>query len=613
MTGEDACWKWLRQWDWGRGNSYWEADHLQWSPSNISKANRWLRDCVGKTGHCKGSKSQIISTLKNIGTSTGIEDLGSQVLPTRLLDLFPDLPSQSDDVTSEDIVLLETASLQGQEGEASPQIDNYRYAALSSCWGGVDPPAKTANANFKHGSRNIGLSSLPQCLKDAVTVTRSLGVRYLWIEALCIIQEDADDWAREAGTMFRVFRNAFVTIGAASSASFDDGFLKHRPRYIRVPFSSSFDSKVRGSFTLSTIPISSPEPDLFPSIDALDRDLEASKWDSQGWIWQQQMLTKRLLIFGNETIHFKCTHCVQSEHHGRNNYDSYTLGDQTRQEWTRWVQHFLKTQLPCTQDKLPAVSGLAKIMDHNSSRAEEAPAEYLAGIWRSSQESENHKGWRGQLCWSLSGQASTFKQMLEGLKSTTPETYTAPSWSWASRREAANWKVTEFNFASNYAFRQAPQSFKAQFEEYHGILMGPDPMGRVMPGTYLKISGLMRQTPLPVNTAEPKGSRPPLEWSIPSLSPLFSFTFDWKHSPDGGDEHVEGDIRLFGLWRSTIQGSAHFSGLLVLQESDDGFFYRVGTFHLQKRLDNYGSGRGPMLEEHENGFVDWQQTSVSIK
>ncbi|KAG8169813.1 hypothetical protein KVR01_000558 [Diaporthe batatas] len=613
--GEDACYEWLGGWDMGRGSKYWASDDRQWSPSNISKANRWLRGCVERTGHCEGSESSMIATSKNVGVSTGIEDLGSRTLPTRLLDLFPDRPSPSGDVTPDDIVLFETASLREMEGKAGSQTGSFRYAALSSCWGGVDPPAKTTNANFKHGSRNIGLSSLPQCLKDAVTVTRDLGVRYLWIDALCIIQGDTDDWVRESGTMFRVFRNAFFTIGAAASASFDDGFLRHRPRQIRVPFSSSFNPQVRGSITLSTIPILTTEPELFPSISPLDRDLEASEWDTRGWVWQQQMLTKRLLIFGKETINFKCIHCVQSEEDCWSNFDSstYTLGDQTRQEWRDWVEYFSQTDLPCIQEKLPAVSGLAKIMDENSSTAGEPPAEYLAGIWRSSREKDLHSGWRGQLCWRLRREDSTFKQMLESLRNTSMGSYSAPSWSWASRSEAVGWRSASYIMMRHYPYREGPQRFQARFEDYHGILMGPDPMGRVMPGTYLKISGLMRQTPIPVNTAEPHDRRAMLEWRVPSLSPHFSFSLDWKHSPDGADGHAEGDIRLFGLWRATIEGCSNFSGLLLLQDNEDGFFLRVGTFHMQCKLDHEGHGRGPMLEEFENSFVDWQETSVSIK
>lgn len=74
---------------------------------------------------------------------------------------------------------------------------------------------------------SIIYADLPQCLQDAVTVTRSLNIRYLWIDVLCIIQDDADDWRQESVKMYELFLNAFVTIGAAVSESFDQGFL-HR-------------------------------------------------------------------------------------------------------------------------------------------------------------------------------------------------------------------------------------------------------------------------------------------------------------------------------------------------------------------------------------------------
>jgi hypothetical protein len=71
------------------------------------------------------------------------------------------------------------------------------YVALSHCWGGIIP-VRTLRANLAAHQRALSLASLPRTFRDAVTLTRRLNFRYLWIDSLCIIQDDSDDWARES-------------------------------------------------------------------------------------------------------------------------------------------------------------------------------------------------------------------------------------------------------------------------------------------------------------------------------------------------------------------------------------------------------------------------------
>ncbi|KAK0727277.1 heterokaryon incompatibility, partial [Lasiosphaeria miniovina] len=88
-----------------------------------------------------------------------------------------------------------------------------KYAALSHCWGspGQQPFTTTAD-NLASRQSGIDFQHLPPTFRDAVIVASELGVQNLWIDSLCIIQDDADDWARESIRMAAVYGKAHVTI-----------------------------------------------------------------------------------------------------------------------------------------------------------------------------------------------------------------------------------------------------------------------------------------------------------------------------------------------------------------------------------------------------------------
>jgi hypothetical protein len=107
-------------------------------------------------------------------------------------------------------VLLETS---GQSG---------KYAALSHCWGVVAKWTTTTSH-----PKLPEYEELPANFQDAITVTRELGLRYLWIDALCILEDSAKDWRRECADMFNIYRNAEVTISVRDNPSSSaTGFIK---------------------------------------------------------------------------------------------------------------------------------------------------------------------------------------------------------------------------------------------------------------------------------------------------------------------------------------------------------------------------------------------------
>ncbi|RBR15616.1 uncharacterized protein FIESC28_07257 [Fusarium coffeatum] len=153
--------------------------------SHVPVITEWLRECHENHPNCSPSTDAA--------------------LPTRLLDIGSGC---------EDLVqLIEVAS--GQRG---------RYTALSHCWGGgID--IRTTKGNYASQKKGLRYCDLPLSFQHATTVTRGLGIRYLWIDALCIIQDSQSDWEIESGNMGAIYQHAYLVIGADMSSNSFGGFL----------------------------------------------------------------------------------------------------------------------------------------------------------------------------------------------------------------------------------------------------------------------------------------------------------------------------------------------------------------------------------------------------
>lgn len=156
--------------------------------------------------------------------------------PSRLIDVSPlDLKDESID---DSVVKLIDVS------DSCP-----RYITLSHCWGGtLTPEHCTMTDNLAARKLGIAFDSLPCTFQDAITITRRLGIRYLWIDALCILQDSKVDWAEESVKMATVYDNSFLTIAASASANKSGGCFRKNIKGLRnLAFDSLFhSSKVRG-------------------------------------------------------------------------------------------------------------------------------------------------------------------------------------------------------------------------------------------------------------------------------------------------------------------------------------------------------------------------------
>lgn len=115
-----------------------------------------------------------------------------------------------------------------------------RYCALSHCWGSTAPlPLRTTRQNLLEHLIDIPLVQLPRTFHEAILFTHGLGIQYIWIDSLCIVQDDAADWDAEAGKMHLVYRNAALVVSAAGASNSADGlFVMDRPDAIiyKIPY-----------------------------------------------------------------------------------------------------------------------------------------------------------------------------------------------------------------------------------------------------------------------------------------------------------------------------------------------------------------------------------------
>jgi hypothetical protein len=179
-----------------------------------------------------------------------------------------------------------------------------RYIALSHCWGNLDESQKfcTYGCNIAALRERIAFKDLPRTFQDAVTVTRKLGVEFLWIDSICIIQSHKDcpkkcdsgsDWDRESRKMETVFSSAYCTIAASSAQNSTEGFLNRR-QCVKVQDASG-------------------TPLYICNTDDFHRDVEEGVLSKRGWVLQERALSCRTIHFTEKQTYWECSRGVHYE------------------------------------------------------------------------------------------------------------------------------------------------------------------------------------------------------------------------------------------------------------------------------------------------------------
>ncbi|RSL87594.1 hypothetical protein CEP51_002141 [Fusarium floridanum] len=303
----------------------------------------------------------------------------------------------------------------------NPDLEIPRYIALTYCWG-PEPHAskqlKTTSLNLSQHLQTIPESLLPQAIQDSVTLARALSIPFLWVDALCILQDVSTDWDQQCAVMERIYGNAYVTVAAAASLNCEQGYLQKTDRII-IPYANNNASL--------NFAIYSP---LYKA--SVGEELVISPWLERGWTFQERITATRLLMFSKRNIHFKCPSFSESMGRKSDTYDAdfrmldrdkLLPGDKlfTYEEWDHTVSQLNPDRAHFTRetDLLPSVAGLAALFQ------KQLDDEYLIGLWKK----DLHRG----LNWYLMDTNEiSYQNLLQSLEGPSP--YIAPSWSWASRR-----------------------------------------------------------------------------------------------------------------------------------------------------------------------------------
>ncbi|KAE8442536.1 hypothetical protein EG329_003251 [Mollisiaceae sp. DMI_Dod_QoI] len=537
----------------------------------LNIASMWLARCT----KYHGTKCRKLQNVK---------------LPTRLLQI----PRSN----AESIRLKETGEQTGQ------------YVALSHCWGenGIDDQTKTTSETMGDKMHGFLASSLPQSFQDAIYIARRLGFEYIWIDALCIIQDDLDDWSREASQMAEVYGNASLTISADRARDSKDGIFGQRSTHRSPCFDQHgewFLQKIGGGWaTIDSMPLS-----------------------QRGWTVQERFLSPRTIHYLEEQLAWECRTGIYLEEHRScvvptGHFSQGLFQGQTEQSdmrhagsgpenvhrngkkdlrdelmnttfrvhsWNECIREWSMRCLTVPSDRFPSLSGLATAAETHQM------GDYIAGLWE--------YDIFNSMSWFPDGQLT-----VEGI--TLKSTYKGPSWSWVSAGCPIYWccgfpsynpVIHEAEIYKKWDKTLAPRLLRHHIDPSRLT----DPKGEVLKGSYLMMQGYTREIYVGSSrtiSSCPKGisrreccnepsCRQPWEpgtlvrmdsiankWNVPG-----SFTRD---SIDNGVENADSKIKSFVCVQISRQMGPDkcehpkIIGLL-LDRMDDGF-KRVGlaTFDL---------------------------------
>ncbi|KAE8446208.1 hypothetical protein EG329_012433 [Mollisiaceae sp. DMI_Dod_QoI] len=288
-----------------------------------------------------------------------------------------------------------------------------QYITLSHCWG------KKIFTTLRRDNRTQFLNQIPtaaltKTFKDAIYTTKKLGFKYLWIDSLCIIQDDEVDWQHEAALMGHVYSNSTLNVAAADAEDGDTGlFFERTTTQMRAWRLSLPESKNPPRTSIWNCATRSMTRNM----------LDFCVLSGRAWTYQERFLPPRTLHFGQFQTVWECrtmkAHEIfpESVDDGEKSIVSLSCDllenpdyHNVAATWPLIFSGYCGRNLTFSRDKLVAISGVARAV------APWLGPRYLAGLWE--------KDLIAQLMWSVRILGLTYDASLES--------YRAPSWSWAS-------------------------------------------------------------------------------------------------------------------------------------------------------------------------------------
>jgi Heterokaryon incompatibility protein (HET) len=188
------------------------------------------------------------------------------------------------------------------------------YVALSYVWAKSGPPPYVTTIenimrHRTHGGLEQFLPSLPQVIQDAIDLVGKLGMRYLWVDSLCIVQKSTRSWNLNARVMDLIYGNAELTICAADGEDSSTG-LKAMHLQIHDPKTGLRGAQLKDPE--AGIKESAPGVRLMVSRPP-ETSIRASNWNTRAWTFQERLLSRRCLLFTGGRVYFQCRSTGMSE------------------------------------------------------------------------------------------------------------------------------------------------------------------------------------------------------------------------------------------------------------------------------------------------------------
>ncbi|GAB7342880.1 hypothetical protein MBLNU457_g0999t3 [Dothideomycetes sp. NU457] len=315
--------------------------------SSIDLCRLWIDQCIESHEQCRASYHHV-----------GLVPTASRLYPSRIINVSTNPPR-----------LCLTKDI-------SPGV---RYATLSHCWG----TSYSEKQLLKHDKldtfqQSLPMVDLPKTFQEAILFTQKIlskyDVHYLWIDSLCIIQNSTEDWLEESARMSGVYANAFCNIAATASHDGSGGLFY--PRYTEL-----------GHYTIMNLDVPSAhkrksqrEDCIVTLADQWHRVARNSPLNRRAWVFQERLLSPRIIHFAEDMLYWQCTSHTASEdlHHGR--LRTTEVWEQACKELVlrlpverppsqeyiqsirqRMVEEYMECKITYADDRLQAFSGIAAL------------------------------------------------------------------------------------------------------------------------------------------------------------------------------------------------------------------------------------------------------------
>ncbi|KAK1835749.1 heterokaryon incompatibility protein-domain-containing protein [Podospora conica] len=503
--------------------SHWRNE----SPDDkISKIKLWMRECLENHVDCKTTRGSMDRDV---------------LLPKRVIDVSP--PASA----GQDLRLYECS-----DSEVGT------YLCLSHCWGRFQP-LQTTRDSLHAWKANIPWAQVPQTFRDAVFVTRRLGFRFLWIDSLCIVQNDKADWEEQAPLMWSIFSNATLTLAATRCGDCRDTLLPQFQRTVHGRSTTGDPIALAAGIretTLSAGHLNSSYPLL-----------------SRAWVFQERLISPRVVHFALDELFWECTSETACECSFLNDIPSgiksakYRAGKEPaagkggplQMIWYELVKEYTKLRLTYPSDRHAAIQGLAEEMRHRRK------SHYTCGIW--------HDSLLADLAWCLADDPTQEKEWASA------DDPIFPSWSWCSVNTGCDYRPFHFCHDCTWEDHEdakvlnvwAPVSTKSISTAY---------VSDSIRAGCITLEG--RLFDLPADQYR-RGNALRLKVKQPGATIFFRPDYDWDLPPD----HTE-ILHVLALGKFRLEGQdAWYSGIsLRCVDRQRGLYERLGLLEIEAEDDD---------------------------